>query len=141
MSPTEPTVESLQAEIDKLNALIKDSSTTTTADTPTTTADTQTVQPTHGPSVQRETASGATVIGAAADPRGGTVVAYSDGTVKLFGVPKDANDNTAEGWGSAPEAEYVAFYTSNSGNAYNFVEADGTVVTVDNPVSNNPPGV
>lgn len=134
MSNTDPTVESLQAEIDRLNSELASQS--GGADVPATSDGAeQNIQPTHGPSVQRTTADGAKVIGAAADPRGGTIVAYSDGTVKLFNVPNQDKE-PATPWGSAPDGEYVAFYTGDNGNEYNFVEANGTVATVENPVQN-----
>lgn len=121
-------IDALRAEIDRLNN--QNSSATATG---TTAADVN-AQAQHGPGVFRAPGEGAKIIGAAADPRGGTVLGYSDGTVKLVNVPQQAQNQAAEPFGSAPEGEYVQFFVDDNGNRYNWVAADGTsVVSVDNP--------
>lgn len=131
MSETNPTPEELAAEIERLNAELEAAKSTGG----TTAAPDQTISVSHGSGVLRETASGAKVIGAAADPRGGTVIAYSNGTTKIAG-----GGEGEQPWGSVPEGDYVSFFTSNDGNTYNFINAEGIVETVDNPVSVRPPG-
>jgi hypothetical protein len=127
----DPTLAELQAQIDRLNAELasKDSGGT----------DTPNLSTSSTPDV-REPSSGATVIGAAPDARGGFVVGYSDGTVTLSDVPLGVGNVAAQPWGNAPEGTYTHFFVME--NSYNFVE-EGTpakVVSVPNPSQVLPPG-
>lgn len=112
MSNPEPTVEGLQAEIDRLNAELAAKDEGTGNVTPAN------VTATSVAAVREPTG---TAIGAASDPRGGFVVGYSDGTVSLFDVPED-NGEAAEPWGNAEEGTYSHFFTTENGEVYNFVD-------------------
>ena len=121
----------LRQEVDRLSALVGQG--TSGSSTAAATAEAVNVTGTSGTGVVRQPSEGATVIGAASDPRGGTVLAYSDGTLKLVGVPA-GTDGPALPFGSAPEGEYSQFYVDDNGNRYNFIRSDGTAVeSVDNP--------
>lgn len=128
----EEQIATLRAEIDRLNS--QQSNPTTGSTTP----DVNTT-PSHGSGVVRAPGDSAKVIGAAGDPRGGTVLGMSDGTVKLVNVPQAAQNEPAQPFGSAPEGDYVQFFVDDNGNRYNWVSSDGSsVVSVDNPVQARP---
>lgn len=125
-----PTVEELQAEIDRLNSELANKPTGEQA-SPAAAVNTSSQS---GPGVYREPGSGAKVIGASSDPRGGHVIGYSDGTVKLLDVPGGPDGALAEPFGSAPEGDYVQFFVDDNGNRYNWLASDGSsVASVDNP--------
>lgn len=125
-------VASLRADVERLTALIQAQQGGSSAPDAAT-AQAVNATGSSGSGVVREPSEGAKVIGAAADIRGGTVLAYSDGTVKLVGVPADG-DNLALPFGSAPEGDYSQFYVDDNGNRYNWISSDGTKVeSVDNP--------
>lgn len=132
-NPENATVADLQKQIDELNARLaqQDNSGSTAASVNTT--------PTSGPGSFRAPSDNATIVGVGADIRGGHVVGYSDGTVKLVGVPANTDGSPAEPFGSAAEGEYVQFFVDDNGNRYNWLDKSGdTVASVDNPVQARP---
>lgn len=125
----DPTVEELQAQIDALNAEVAASKQAGgSSSSPLATPAIENAD--FGPGVNRDPGTGATVIGGASDPRGGYVVAYSDGTVVLHEGLKDQ-----EPFGSVPDGTYTHFFTENGGNTYVFIASDGTPKTVTNPIT------
>lgn len=157
--PQTKSVEELQAEIDRLNTELAARNTTDTPQPDANPSDPvkqaeQAAEEQKGSgdplatALQTDTpstpaANGKTVIGAAPDPRGGYVIAYSDGTVTLDGVPQQQNaegkEEDAQPWGDAPGGvTYTHFFVTENGDVYNFVTSNKTVTTVANPVRHLP---
>jgi hypothetical protein len=71
-----------------------------------------------------QTADTSTVIGAGPDPRGGFVVGFADGTVKLHDVPATDDDPKPAPWGKAAKGTYSHFFVEGN-TRYVFVSSDG----------------